>query len=121
MSAQNVVLLHITTEDTWQCALLAGYYAPAQFAAEGFIHLSTIDQVITVANRFYRGLSRAILLTIDPHRLQGEVRYEPGDDGAWFPHLYGVLNLDAVIAVQPFTPDNSGTYILPGFLADMLP
>ena len=118
MSGRTTILLHITTEGAWRRALEEGYYTPPNYLAEGFIHLSTVDQVIAVANRFYHGLSQPILLAVDPNRIQAELRYETSDERIWYPHLYGPLNLKAVIAVLPFPCDSTGTYFLPGFLAE---
>jgi uncharacterized protein (DUF952 family) len=58
-----------------------------------------------VASRFYSGQSGLVLLTIDPERLRSEVRYEapPGSDEL-FPHIYGPVDTDAVIRVEPFDP-----------------
>jgi uncharacterized protein (DUF952 family) len=61
--------------------------------------------VSAVASRFYAGQSPLVLLTIDIERLRSELRYEapPGSDEL-FPHIYGPLDTDAVIRVEPFEP-----------------
>jgi uncharacterized protein (DUF952 family) len=89
--------------------------------SEGFIHASTAEQVAAVANAFYRGRADLILLVIDEARLQSELRWEapagppaegirPGDS---FPHIYGPLNLAAVVRVLDFEPDPDGTFSRP--------
>jgi uncharacterized protein (DUF952 family) len=50
-----------------------------------------------------------VLLWIDPDRVNAELRWEESDDEI-FPHIYGVLNLDAVLAVSEFSPDTDGIY-----------
>ena len=80
-------------------------YAPSSLRDEGFIHCSTIAQVIDTANRFYRGQDDLVLLHIDESRLKAELKYEApamkhGEaSGELFPHLYGELNVDAVVRV----------------------
>ena len=93
------MLFHLTTRDAWQHAVATGDYRPASFAAEGFIHLSTEAQWPGVRERFYRDVPELILLVIDPDRVRGELRFEhvDGDD---FPHLYGVLEIGAVVEVR---------------------
>lgn len=106
-------LYHITAGDDWAAARADGVYAADSLAAEGFIHLSTRDQVLWVAERFYRGRQGLVLLAVDPARLGAELRYEEAEPGRRFPHLYGTLNLDAVAAVYPFAPEPDGTFRLP--------
>jgi uncharacterized protein (DUF952 family) len=97
-------LFHITEAPRWQTAQAEGCYIAASLQAEGFIHLSEQHQVQGVGDRFYRGQTGLVLLEIDSDLLTSEVRYDkvPGD--GTFPHLYGPLNLDAVVQVWPFTP-----------------
>mgnify|MGYP001114264047 CR=1 FL=1 len=109
-------LVHLCTRTDWLEAQASGSYQPVSLATEGFIHLSRPDQIIKVANAFYRGLQDAILLWIDPTRLQAELRWEPSDIDV-FPHLYGALNLDAIVSISDLIPDQDGVFravILPG-------
>jgi uncharacterized protein (DUF952 family) len=107
------MLLHITEQSEWEAARDAGRYAPTTLATEGFIHLSTPEQVLFPANSFYRGRSGLVLLVLDPERLTAEVRHEDTTGHGEFPHLYGPLNLDAVTAVLPFEPEEDGTFSPP--------
>ena len=56
-----------------------------------------------MANAFYQGVPDLVLLTIDTERVASPIRYElvPGQDLP-YPHIYGPLNLDAVIDTRPF-------------------
>jgi uncharacterized protein (DUF952 family) len=111
-------LLHITTRDAWLAAQDAGLYRANSLETEGFIHCSLPQQVVAVADGYYPGREGLVLLVIDPERLDAPVRfedcYETGQD---FPHIYGPLNLDAVIDVLPFPPGPDGTFALPDALA----
>src|SRR5436190_16079633 len=92
-------LYHLVDSAAWEAARAAGVYRPPSLAAEGFIHLSTADQWPRTRARFYAGVADLLLLEIDPQRLTAEVRYERAD-GEDFPHLFGPLALDAVVAVR---------------------
>ncbi len=105
----NEPITHICPRAAWEAALAAGVYRAASLASEGFIHCSRQDQVLATANRFYAVASDLVLLWIDPARLNAEVRWEPAD-GDVFPHVYGVIDLNAVLAVTPFEPDANGVY-----------
>ena len=94
-----MVLFHITTRAAWQAAQAAGEYRTPSLAGEGFIHLSTAKQWPTTQARFFRDVRGLLLLVIDPARLGAEVRFERAD-GDDFPHLYGPLELAAVIEVR---------------------
>jgi len=102
-------LVHITTQSQWEAAQRAGEYRAASLEQEGFIHLSRPEQVLAVANNFYRDLPGAVLLWIEPQKLSGEVRLERAD-GELFPHLYAPLDLAAVSAVTPLLPAADGIY-----------
>jgi uncharacterized protein (DUF952 family) len=95
-------LLHLAHAATWTEAQRLGFYAPPSLEREGFIHLCTEAQLSGVVERFYQGQRDMLLLTIDPTRLHAELRYEESEPDEAFPHLYGALNLDAVIAVRTF-------------------
>ena len=99
-------IFHIATVGDWQAALLAGDYRVStlgrSLADEGFIHASRGDQVDGVRDAYYADPHlRLVLLEIDPAVLEVELRLEvpPGADVA-FPHIYGPLRIDAVVAVR---------------------
>jgi uncharacterized protein (DUF952 family) len=105
------VIFHITPRTTWEAALGAGIYEADSLSTEGFIHCSTADQYIWVANRRFRGRRDLVLLHIDPARLRSEVRYENLEGGAaLFPHVYGAIPIGAVLNVTPFLPGPDGTF-----------
>lgn len=95
-------IFHITTRDQWNHALLAGKYQADSLVTEGFIHCSTSSQLQSTARRHFGGQVGLVVLEIDPARLRWELRWE-ASQGQDFPHLYGPLDLDAVISVQTFS------------------
>lgn len=107
------MLFHITEQAAWKNAQIKGIYRAPSLETEGFIHFSKPAQVIDTANRFYSGQSGLVLLQIDPTKLSAPLRYEEVADHGTFPHLYGPLNLDAVTAIQPFSPSADGHFTMP--------
>jgi uncharacterized protein (DUF952 family) len=110
------VIYHIATRGDWERARRAGEYTTSTvgktLAEEGFIHASGPNQVNDVANRYYRDIRDELLvLVIDTGRVRAEIRYEdvPGA-GAPFPHIYGPLNADAVLATRPLPAGPDGTF-----------
>ena len=106
-------VFHITQKHQWQHAQELGYYSAPSLVTEGFIHLSTASQVALTANRFFQGCTGLVLLSVDPARLQAELRYDTIASGEIFPHLYGALNLDAVVEVLDFAPNQDGVFTSP--------
>lgn len=70
----------------------------------GFIHCAQADQVAGVHRRFYDGVDQQLLLlVVDTDRLTAPWQLDevPGQP-APFPHVYGPLNVDAVVSAEPF-------------------
>ena len=108
-------IYHITSQASWSAAQSSGAYSADSLVKEGFVHCSKADQILRVANCFYEGQSGLVILMIDPARLKPMLRWEPGSDKAdeLFPHIYGPLNLDAVLRVFDFPPGSDGKFHLP--------
>jgi len=108
------VIFHICTEEDWQLARIAGTYTPAAMADDGFVHCSDPGTVHLPANHLYPGRTDLVLLQMDPARLDVPVRWEPGlaEDpaGPWFPHVYGPINVAAVVSVHPFRLNAGGRF-----------
>ena len=100
-------IYHLALHHEWdKAATLGDGYRRStlgtSLADEGFNHCSFGHQVQRIADLVYRGRDDVLLLTIDPGRLDDEVRVETPDGGVeGFPHLYGPLPIDAVVRVEP--------------------
>ena len=97
-------------------------YLPAAYAADGFIHCTHDRAVLLeVARRYYQHVPGDFLvLDIDPDRLLAELRFEPGVPpasagsplaGVHFPHIYGPLNREAIVAVRQAKRDPDGRFL----------
>ena len=112
-------IYHIATAADWARARRDGQYTTSTrgrtLAEEGFIHASTAGQVALVANAFYQGEADLLLLVIDTDRVTQEIRYErvPGQDQP-YPHIYGPLNVAAVVQARPFQPGPDGQFSFRG-------
>ncbi|PSB35661.1 DUF952 domain-containing protein [Stenomitos frigidus] len=106
------LILHITSRSHWQKAQQDGVYCADSLEAEGFIHCSTPSQVVATANAYFHGQTGLMLLCLESDRVQSELRYETLH-GSEYPHLHGVLNLDAVTQAIDFEPNTDGSFTLP--------
>ena len=115
------LILHITQRTAWEAAQQAGSYPEPSLPRQGFIHCSRPDQVIRVANAIFRGQPNLVLLCIAVERLTAPLDPEGLEEGeADFPHIHGQLNLDAVVEVLDFPPQEDGTFALPPELRELL-
>jgi uncharacterized protein (DUF952 family) len=111
-------ILHITQRKEWEAVQNIGLYQSDSLATEGFIHCSTIEQVVGSANRFFTGKQDLIVLSIDADLVKAKIVYEGADPNNLFPHIYGELNTDAVTKITNLSTDTNGLFILPGDLID---
>jgi uncharacterized protein (DUF952 family) len=120
------MILHITTQIDWEKALKDGEYTAPSLQLEGFIHCSTLKQTTDTANIFFKGQNGLILICIDENKLTSECKYEDPSGGghhdpnvgSLFPHVYGPINISAVIKVLDFPPDENGSFALPDGIRD---
>ena len=107
----DTAFLHMLPADDWQAARARGLHEPASLAAEGFIHCTVgWDELVRVGNRYVRADPRRYLvLTIAPGRLDAPWRYD--DPARVYPHIYGALNLTAVVRVAPLTRRGDGWFL----------
>jgi len=87
-------------------ALQAGSFAgsPADIA-DGFIHLSTAAQLAETAKKHFANETGLMVLAIELNLLGPAVKWEQSRNNEPFPHLYGKLTMDAVLAAEPLTWD----------------
>ncbi|MCX7619623.1 MAG: DUF952 domain-containing protein [Acidimicrobiales bacterium] len=100
----ETVLYHVTSAEAWHRAQATGRYEPESLAIEGFIHLSTAQQLDGTIARYFQGTIGLVVLEIDVSQVSTEVRYEESRPGEWFPHLYGPLEITAVRRIFPVEP-----------------
>lgn len=107
------MILHICAKKVWIETQNQGEYRGDTLATEGFIHCSTPEQLIEVANFIFKGVQGLVLLIIDEKKVNCEIKYEDPGNKKLYPHIYGPLNLDAVIRTIDFTPNTDGYFELP--------
>jgi uncharacterized protein (DUF952 family)/N-acetylglutamate synthase-like GNAT family acetyltransferase len=78
--------------------------------------------MVAVANKYYAGTNDMLLLRINPKLLASPLKWEPPAhiDGSpalpgepLFPHIYGLINIDAVTEIIEFPSMPDGTFAAP--------
>lgn len=96
------IIFHITTEPEWAAAKATGHYESGSLKEEGFIHCCQEDQISDVRQRYFEGKQQLLKLTIDTSKLKSQLIYEwSPSNAATYPHVYGPINTDAVVQVDP--------------------
>ncbi len=91
-------IFHITEQSTWQEAKHNAFYEGDTLSVDGFIHCCLFEQIEDVLLNWFKGKHDVVILEIDPEILLSPVKYENLEGGLeMFPHVYGPINLDAVI------------------------
>lgn len=80
---------------------------------DGYIHLSTAAQLTATVDKHYVGQTDLHIAEVDLDALGDAVRWEAAREGQDFPHLYGALPLDAVVAYSPLERGDDGEVKLP--------
>lgn len=81
--------------------------------ADGFIHLSTADQLTETVDKHFAGQGNLHIAAVDLAAQGERLRWEPSRGGQLFPHLYGPLLLETVVAYGPLERDDEGRVKLP--------
>ena len=94
------IIYHVTTASEWKEAKQKGFYETPSLKEEGFIHCSQPEQVPGVLERYFSGKTELVKLVIDTDKLTSQFIYDWSPSIAdTFPHVYGPINVDAVIEV----------------------
>jgi uncharacterized protein (DUF952 family) len=95
----------------WPEIQKSGEYSPESLKTEKFIHCATPKQLGFIANKFFK--ETRIVWVIDPNLVSSPIKYEQGINGDLYPHIYGPLNLNAIIAKFEMHPKSDWTYDVP--------
>lgn len=100
-------VFHLAEAAAWVQAQQSGLYPwstrGVTYLQQGYVHCSLPHQVEAVRAGFYADLGpeEIVLLEIDPARLASPVIMEDLQTGQEFAHVYGPLDLDAVVSTGP--------------------
>jgi uncharacterized protein (DUF952 family) len=98
----------------WAALRRDGSFAGAPVdVADGYIHMSTAAQLEETLRKHFAGIEELYIAAVDVAALGPLVRWEPSRGGALFPHLYGTLSLDAVVAHGKLARHEDGSVRLP--------
>jgi uncharacterized protein (DUF952 family) len=96
----------------WVTAQANGIYHGSPLdLADGFIHLSSAEQVRETAAKWFAGRKGLVLAHIKVDVLGNRLKWEASRGGALFPHLYGPLEMEALHDVEDLPLDENGLHM----------
>jgi uncharacterized protein (DUF952 family) len=114
VSQLEVVAYKVLTAAQMDTLLRDGVFAGAPIdLADGYIHLSTAEQVTETVNKHFAGQTDLHVAAVDLAALGDAVKWEPSRGGQLFPHVYAALPLSAVTAHGPLARGSDGAVLLP--------
>ncbi len=129
MNNYNDAIYHLVPAGYYRFQPQNEPYRPELFESEGFIHCTAGEaMLLRVANAYFLGLAGSLLvLQIDSRQLSAPLKFEPPipaaqsekdvptyhKEDALFPHIYGPLNRNAIIATFALRRDESGRWQMP--------
>jgi uncharacterized protein (DUF952 family) len=104
---------HGTPKQYFQALDPSKPYVPADYARDGFIHTTEGREAVSIVLTTFYKASREpwVVLFIDQDRVTAPIRYD--DPAEVFPHIYGALNRDAILAVEDIGRAPDGTFLKP--------
>ena len=93
-------IYHVVLPAVWERFKSKPSYQPDSLTTEGFIHCSYASQLDGVLERYYSGVEKVLILTIDTDKLLSKLVKEASTNNELFPHIYGRLNINSVVDVE---------------------
>ena len=95
-----MIIYHIVLPEVWKRFKDREFYEAESLQTEGFIHCSFSEQLEGVLQRYYQGVEKVLILTIDSDKLTTKLVNEPSTNNEIYPHIYGRINRDAIVEVE---------------------
>ena len=91
----------ILTAEQWAVFQGAGEFTGAPVdLADGYIHLSTAEQLEETLAKHFAGQNNLVIAEIDLSGFGDALKWETSRGGALFPHIYGILPRSSVVALS---------------------
>ncbi|MCJ8345572.1 DUF952 domain-containing protein [bacterium] len=107
-------IYHIVDKSLATKSIELGTYEADSLELEGFIHLSYKNQILFVANSFYKSTQNLVLFQIEQDKIGPSLKVEYVDEVQQsFPHIYGKIDTKLVKQIIEFPVQEDGSFVLP--------
>jgi uncharacterized protein (DUF952 family) len=105
------LIYKIMSAEDWSAARQAGKVPPADVdRRDGYIHLSTEDQVLETARLHFAGRNDLVAIAFDVKDFGAALKWEASRGGALFPHLYADLETAKAVRARRLLPAGGGAF-----------
>ena len=102
-------IYHIVLPEDWEIWKERSFYEAPSLLTEGFIHCSFEEQLESVISRYYASAPELVVLKITSEKLTSKLVAEPSTGGEIYPHVYGPIDISAVVEAERRSNKASGT------------
>ncbi|MEP6849165.1 MAG: DUF952 domain-containing protein [Acidobacteriota bacterium] len=95
------MVYHIVLPEYWRSLDVERDYVAESLTTESFVHCSYSGQLDDVLKRYYSNADEVLILTIDTDKLSSRLVEEPSTNNEIYPHIYGPVNREAIVEVEP--------------------
>ena len=108
------MIYKVCSASAWREAERQGVFrGSADDQRDGFIHFSTASQVAGTVAKHFSGQTGLFLIAVDADALGEALKWEPSRGGELFPHLYGELDIGAVVKILDLRARSDGSHDIP--------
>jgi len=109
-----MVVYKIVAESLWREAEATGIFQGAAIdRRDGYIHLSSREQVKETAALHFKGQDNLVLVAIEAATFGNALKWEKSRGGAMFPHLYDLIDPVKILWAKPLTLSADGNHVFP--------
>lgn len=111
------LIYKVLTQSEWNDFQKDGLFEGSQVdLTDGFIHFSTIQQLVETVSKHFAGQDDLAVLAFDSDSWQDDLKWEPSRGGQLFPHLYSTIRKTDVIRAGEITLSAEGKHQFPNWL-----
>ena len=110
----QTTIYKVIDKDVWAAAKAVGEFTGAAIdIQDGYIHLSTTDQVVETVQKHFAGQDNLLLLSVATAGMGDELKWETSRNDQLFPHLYRRLRVADVTAEETLLMNEDGSHQFP--------
>ena len=109
-----MIIYKVVERDEWASATAVGVFrGSAVDLQDGFIHLSTAQQLRETVAKHFVGQQNLLLLGVNAEKVAATLKWETSRNGELFPHIYGDLPISAVVTTHELPLGEDGQHEFP--------